>query len=364
MKKLNAFFILAGLLLLSCLFILSPQAWLALTVIALLFFGLFQQPKARLCAGPTLSVPEILQDVLEAFKLELFALDLFSTDFSSKTAVLGDKITAHIDVLPVGANYDPTPGKGFYSGAQDVLGLIQDVPVTLNQFKHVPIKVGWLSQLSSKIPLYKRAVSNYGYALSKIVLDAALAQVNGNFSNNLKYTTANTNLDTLEAIRGQLNAQKAMGKGRFGIITSATAAAIQNDDRVKSSLFYGALNGDQGYRTFTNIAGFEKVIEYPDFSLTGGNNAGLFGDRRSIVIANRRPDFSNVAAELGVPQVMEFYPMVEPETGLQVTGVAWQEVGTGDVYVSAAVLFGIGAGNQGGAAGTVTDNAAVLVTTA
>lgn len=361
MKKLfNAVMALAAVALFVAIVITTHEVLIPLLLLMLLG-GCLHLPKARLCAGPTLSVPEILMDVLEAFKLETPALDMFSTDFSSKTAVLGDKITAHIDLLPQPATYDPTPGKGFYNGAQDVTTLIQDVPVTLNVFKHVPIKVGWLTQLSSKLPLYKRAISNYAYVLGKTMVDAALAQVVGNFSNSSVISLPNTNLDTMEFLRSSLNTQKAMSKGRFGIVSTGFAQALGNDDRVKSDLFYGALNGDQGYRYWKNMAGFGTVLEYPDFSLTGANNSGIFGDRRAIVLASRRPDFSNVAAELGVPQVMEFYPIEDPESGLFLTGVAWQEVGTGDVYVSAAVLFGVGAGNQGGAAGTITDNAGYLL---
>lgn len=338
--------------------------WAGLACLSLVALTL-NRPQARFCAV-TLSVPEILQDVLDAFKLELpeaFQPGGFATDFSSKTAVLGDKITAKIAHLPVTAAYDntPGPGHGFYGGNQDVTTLIEDVPVTLNQFRHVPIKVGWLTQLSSKIPLYKEAIRNYGYALAKYVIDTALAQATpANFSNAVKLATANWNLDTFDStVRNQLNSQKIFDRGRWAIVGTPLAAQLGQDDRVRSSLFYGALNGDRGYRMWNNLAGFGWIREYPDFP-QANNMLGIGGDARSIVIASRRPDFSNVAADLGVPQVMEFYPLVDEETGLFLTGVAWQEVGTGDVYVSAAILFGTGLGNQGGAAGTITDNAACL----
>ncbi len=64
-----------------------------------------------------------------------------------------------------------------------------------------------------------------------------------------------------------------------------------------------------------------------------------------------------------MPQVMEFYPIEDPQSGLYMTGVAWQEQGTGDVYVSAAVLFGIGSGGQGGGAGTITNDAGLRLLT-
>jgi hypothetical protein len=123
------------------------------------------------------------------------------------------------------------------------------------------------------------------------------------------------------------------------------------------------LNGDHGYRTWKNLGGFGFVREYPDL-YAGANLLGFAGDSRAICIATRRPDFSNVAEELGVPKVMEFHQIQDDESGIFMTGASWQEVGTGDVYVSAGILFGIGAGNQGGAAGAITDNAGLRIVSA
>lgn len=323
-------------------------------------------PKARLCAV-TLSVPEILTDVMDAFKLEtpeLFQPGGFGTDFSSKTAVLGDKITAKIAHVPLTGDYDKNNG-GFKAASQDVTTLIEDVPVTLDRFKIVTVNISWLTQLASKLQLYKEAVRNYGFALGKLVVDTALAQITpGNFSNSVTSALANINLDTFDgSIRDQLNGQKASNRGRYCLINTAAASKLGQDDRVRSSLFYGALNGDQGYRIWRNLAGFSWIREYPDM-FAGNNLFGYGGDSRGIAVATRQIDFSNAADMLGVPKVMEFYPMSDEQSGVTLTGAAWQEVGTGDVFVSAGVLFGIGAGKQGGANGTITDNAGVRLITA
>jgi hypothetical protein len=217
--------------------------------------------------------------------------------------------------------------------------------------------------LSSKLPLYKRAVSNIGYVLGKYVVDTVLAQVATNFSNRIVINPANVSLDSMEQIRSELNLQKALNKPRFGMVTTPFAGTLQNDDRVKSSLFYGFLNGDEGFRIFRNLAGFRWVKEYPDFANVGGNISAVFADPRAFVVATRKMDFSNAAAQLGCPEVMRFFPMSDPESGINATGVMWQEPGTGDVIVSVGILMGVSAGNQGLAAGSVTDNAAVVITT-
>lgn len=324
------------------------------------------RPSHRMCV--TLSVPEILQDTMDAFKAALPPFETFSTDFSSATAVKGDKITAHISQLPAVQAYDAT--NGFNNSPANVTTLIQDVSVTLSSFNHVPIQIKWLDQLSAKKALYKEAIRNYGYVLAKKVLDDLLGQITlgnslaggitlGAFFNRQIVATPNVNLDQMEAVRTQMNTQKAAPMGRFGIVNSSFAASLQNDDRIKSALFYSQLNGGEGYRHFRNVAGFENIWEYPDFPANSVNATAFFGDRRALVIANRRVDFSTAAQELGVPQIMQFYPMTDEETGLQMTGVAWQAVGTGDVFVSAAVLYGVTAGaNVTGESPTVVNHGA------
>ncbi len=354
--------LLLGVLCLALIAIFNLAAALEGFVCLLMLNMALTAPSCKL--RTTLSVPELLMDVLDAFKTEIpFMLNSLSTDFSSKTAVKDDVITAHVSVLPTTSTYDATTG--FANGATAADALLADVPVTLDQFVHVPVKVTWLTQLASKVPLYKEAIRNIGYVLAKSVVDAACAKITAaNFTHSETIANGNVALESLELLRTDLTTQKAYNRGRFGIVSSAFASALQNDPRVQSSLFYGQLNGDQGYRKFTNLSGFESIWEYPSLPTNSQNLSAFFGDRRSIVIANRRIDFSNAAEQLGVAQIMQFFPISDPDTGLEMTGVAWQQPGTGDVYVSAAVLYGIGAGAQGGAADSKTDPAGIRVKTA
>ena len=120
------------------------NALLLFTFIALCL----NRPRAQLNTV-TLSAPEILSEVLNSFALDIPRFDWFTTDFSTDTAVLGDKVTAHLSHVPAIGTYDRNNG-GFYNAAQDVTTLIEDVPVILSQLPVVCVKVGWLTQLSSK----------------------------------------------------------------------------------------------------------------------------------------------------------------------------------------------------------------------
>jgi hypothetical protein len=324
------------------------------------------QSQARCCAV-TLSVPEILKDLLEAFKVQtpaLFGPAGFTQDFSSKTAALGDKITAHISHVPVAGSYDATPGKGFYTAAQDVTTLIEDVPVTINQLQHCPVKFSFLTRLATKgVDLYKAGVANIAFALGRYVVQQVLTDaLTGAVTNSYLLPPALLNLDTLEGLRSQCNSQK-MASNRFCFLNTTLATALEADDRVKSKLFYGDLQGKDGYRRWQNIGGFAWAQEYADLPVVDGIG-GLAADRRLAVVSVRKiEDMTDTVKALGIRKVMDFYPLRDDESNLELCGIAWQEAGTGDVYITVAILFGVGVGNQRGGAGTVTDDAGCLIKT-
>ena len=85
---------------------------------------------------------------------------------------------------------------------------------------------------------------------------------------------------------------------------------------------------------------------------------GIVGDSRLAAVAVRKlEDMNETAKARGIPRVMEFTSVKDDESGLELCGITWQEGGTGDVYLSAAILFGVGCGKQGTGAGAMTDNA-------
>jgi hypothetical protein len=133
---------------------------------------------------------------------------------------------------------------------------------------------------------------------------------------------------------------------------------LGSDDRVRSKLFYDGRCATEGYRRWVNIAGFSTLREYPDISLAGNQVQGIVGDKRLAAVAVRRiEDMTETAKALGIPRVMEFHAVEDADTKLQLCGISWQEQGTGDTYLAAAILFGVGCGNQGTGAGSMTDNA-------
>jgi hypothetical protein len=312
----------------------------------------------------TLTANEVIQDIMEAFQVSLGpVIQSFTTDFSSKTARLNDTITAHIQGIPATADYDATTG--FANGAVEAETLLTDVPVTLDKLKHVPVKIDYLTQLGSKKDLYKPAVAKHGYSLAKQVIDDACALITAaNFSHTVTEATANTTFETVEQkVRNAANTQKMAPMGRFGIVSTAFAGAFGVDARVTSRDYYGQLNGASGYRVFKNVCGFENIFEYPDLPTTG-NLTAFFGDQRSIVIASRSAMPEHAAEALGIPRVNKLDTFTDPNTGLTFMGIGWEVAGVLDRFFSVAVLYGLKAGKQGGAADAITDRAGLWVKTA
>lgn len=328
-----------------------------LPAVAVLFvaMALLSLPSARLCV--TLTTTEILQDTLDAFKAMVPMLkDGFSTDFSNARSRKGETIIAHISGLPTVQSYDNT--SGFDLNWTDADSLLTDVPVVLDQLKHVPVRIKYLTQLASRKNLYQEAIKNYAYVLGKSIVDAALAKVVvANFTHKSVVTPTNYTYETLENVRTSLNDQDAAQFGRFGIVNSAVATALQIDQRIASRDYYSQLNGGSAYRTFKNVAGFANIWEYPDLP-TAENLEAFYGDRRAIVIASRLPDVNDAASTLGIPSIAKFETITDPETGLSLLGISWMKAGTFDTITTIAALYGVAAGAQGGAADSITDKAA------
>jgi hypothetical protein len=86
-------------------------------------------------------------------------------------------------------------------------------------------------------------------------------------------------------------------------------------------------------------------------------------NRLAVVSVRKVQDITALPKLLNIPRVMDFVPLKDEESGLELAGVSWQEAGTGDLFLGVTILFGVGVGNQGGAVGTMTDYAGGLIRT-
>ncbi len=309
----------------------------------------------------TLSTDQILELVIDAFKVRLpFLVSAFATDFSSEKAKFNQTVNARIACLPTVQDYKKNKG-GYKNGATDAKDLLSDVPVTIDQHKHVPIKLDFLdaTQTVNQIRLLDEATMNCGYVLAKAVADYCLSKVlAANFSQKSTVTAATSDMDMLGDIRKAMNKIGTNTAGRFGIVNSDVMGELTADTRVASGDYHGQRIGADALGTLHNIQGFGNIWEYPDLPDNGEGLNGFFGTRESIILATRVPsDTSEIAKAAGIPQVASFETKTDPDTGLTLLGIKWIEQGTFDVYCTVAVMFGAVAGSQGGSEGEKTDYA-------
>ena len=241
--------------------------------------GLAQMPVAL---GLTLSVSEILDDLIVSFTTEFPILLKMGLDFRGTTLKLNKAEIAHITTLPTASTFNAGSG-GYGYGAQSARALLADVSVTPDQHPTCPLYWEHLNNISDDKSKYAEAIRLTGYVLVKGVIDNILAGVTTrNFSKEVVTAVADFDYDAVAAITTAANTQKMLPIGRVMIVSSAVAEVLDRDSRITSKDYSGQQTGGKGIRSFKNVGGFELIQEYPDMptnngtALTGvtGANAG------------------------------------------------------------------------------------------
>jgi hypothetical protein len=331
-----------------------------LATFLLLFLGTFlvgnlltpQSPK--LCV--TLTVAEIMNDILQAFKTRVPALNFFAHDYSSDSVMLNQQIIAHLPVVPTA--YDHVAASGYSNNAQSARSLLTDVPITIDGWKDVPIKIAVTDASQDRNKNYLKTIGNAGYVLGKAVADFALTKaVAANFSEETVETISNTTRDTLGKVRVAMNGKKA-GTPRYMLTNSDFFNALDNDARIASRDYYGQETGADPFGRLRNVSGFAEIVEYPDFPDNSEDLNAFAFDERAVGIATRLPkDSTELAQQLGLPVTYKSEIVTDPETGLSIAGFGWIDQNTHDIFIVSSVMFGAVAGSQGGSAGAKTDYA-------
>jgi hypothetical protein len=236
----------------------------------------------------TLYENELLATVLDKFKVQFPMLSAFTTDFGNGGVVLNQTKTARVRKAATVRDYDGTTG--YAANAAATSALLEDVPVTMNRHKHVPVVIDHIDQAGSTLNLMEEAAAEIAFDLGKEAVDYVLGLCKGsNFSQSSEYTQANSDLDATENIRGDLNAIGARQTGRFGIVNTGAALSLGTDARVASRDYHGILNGANAFRGFANVSGFDNIWEYP--SLPDNNVADV-----TITVANATDIWTTGAA--------------------------------------------------------------------
>lgn len=218
----------------------------------------------------TLSVSEILDDLIVSFTTEFPILTKMGLDLRGTTLKKGKAEIAHITTLPTTSTFNAASG-GYGYGAQSARALLADVSVTPDQHPTCPLYWEHIDQISDDKNKYSEAIRLTGYVLVKGVIDNILAGVTTrNFSKEVVIAVADMDYDGVAAVTTQANRQQMLPIGRVMIVSSAVAEVLDRDSRITSKDYSGQQTGGKGIRAFKNVGGFELIQEYPDMPTNNG----------------------------------------------------------------------------------------------
>jgi hypothetical protein len=380
---------------------------------------------------PTLSSPEILLDVVRAFRQSIPAVNLLGRNFSQTGLRLNKQYTAHVAGVATTEAISTT----YAVTGNDARSLLSDIPVTVNQ--RFGARLYWENLLAIQDDKfeYNEVIAAAGYALAKRLVDDLLSTARSEFfSQRTVIAAADSDVDMLALVTSGMNSVGANSRGRVMFCNSAVASALAADSRLASREFAGQLQGEEGYRSWERVNGFRLIQEYPGLptnngtavtggaitattdvytknahglvtgqrvaltSLTGGtgltagqvyffiktnDNTGFLASTLANAIAGTRIDVTadassvvltpteNVTAfatdasgicflagpedhssqmalaeSLGIPSVVAFDTVTDPESGITMSAVKYQEAGTGNHTWMPVLLWGKQAGRQ------------------
>jgi hypothetical protein len=319
----------------------------------------------------TLSVNELVADVLDSYKQQFPVISNFARDFSTDSARRGQTITARI-LSSVASPSDYGDTGSYEESTTNVASLTKDINITLDQHKYVSISMDYLDMISTQRDLYGEVASTLAHTLGKGLMGAIWdGIIASNFSQNVNRDGTSTNeehdLGMLHQVREKLNTNGASTAGRYGIVTSAVMTKLLTDEKIASGDYYGQLSGANGIGILKNIAGFEAIYEYPTSDDNSESLVGFFGDRNAINIASRVPsDFQAQASRANAPAIANNSIVQDADTGLPMMAISYQKAGTFDVVATLTHIYGLrfGKGGSGGSAGDLTDYSGVRLVTA
>lgn len=303
----------------------------------------------------TSSTTKLLIATMDALKVQFPSLFAFGTDFKEEPVALNQQVNARIRKRPTVQTYDGTTG--YFANEANAKALTEDVPVTLDQHKHVPVGIDFLEAFETeKHDLYQDAIADMVYELGKEALDYQMSLLTPtNFSESSTFALADADKDMLGKICGDLNGVGVPGGSRYGIVNTEVANILSADSRIASADYHGQLNGENAYKRFRGIDGFTEIFEYPDLPANGDGMGGFFGHANSVVMVNALP--TKIADMVGndlINRQARITTITDPVSGLSMAMIEQTKAGPLDTSHTIAWAYGMSAGSQGALPAAIT----------
>jgi hypothetical protein len=295
----------------------------------------------------TLSGTLVTQRTLELLKFMFPALTAFTTDFSDQPAKYGQtEITRTIDIPNV-ITYNTS------TGWADANATTNDVPVTIDNHKGVPITFNENILASTVRRLFDEFAPAQAYALAKDLVDDLYTNItDANFTNNKVVTTTAFNRASVVDIGIALDLQGVpSGLGMRSMLLYPTVFGNMEKDSVLTT--YAAFKQSElitnptpgGVSLVIPVESF-NVIKAPNLPTNDGNVTGFAGSKSALCIATRVPNDYTAAlpgASFGNVQMV-----TDPDIGITVMLVQYVNHTLGTATSRIALMYGTAAG-QGNA---------------
>lgn len=284
----------------------------------------------------TLTSTLITDIVLEAALARLAPLMAFSRDFSAEAVKYGQTVNARYVTPAAVADYSTTDG--YVAGDATT----SNVNVTMNKHKHVTIAFNDQELSGTGRNLLEEQARTNAYQLADQVIDDALALVvAATYTNTaITETAANTDRDTLGALRQSLTNAKAPDFGRSVLMNVAAFGYLTSDAKIISSDYNDRGNVDMVSGRLRNVMGFENVFEVPNLPSTG-NMQSFACTRSALVIATRLPEDPGVTSSAPIPGSIRV--VQDPDTGLALQVREWYDMKLGKLSQTYTLMYGVAA---------------------
>ena len=297
----------------------------------------------------TLTPTIILQQTIEACRIQAPMLDFFAGGFTNQSLRCGQTAIAHLVNDPVALVTDCCDSEDppTLNGGTQTNTLLSDVSIVMDKMVAVKLSLSRCNALRDDKKALSQIFANAARAVGKGIVDNILAGVlEARFAAQTIETEVNTDRDTLNAIRFSMNAAGA-GSQRNGLVSGGVASALDSDPRIASNDYHGQRIEEDPHAHFRNLQGFRDVMEYTDFPGNNENMTGFFFDRNAIQFATAIPsDSGDIADSLGIPRVLRYDTVTDSDSGLTLQSVMGMEQNTEELFMVIRLLTGKKIGDE------------------
>jgi hypothetical protein len=286
----------------------------------------------------TLAPDVIAMDVLQFLIKKYPILTMFATDFSNEPAKYNARVVTRVPVVPAVQSYTQAAGYAITPATTT------DVPVTLNQFRHVTLAFYDDEMSSTSRNLVDEQVAVAAAALGKDAADKLIANITaGNYPQHGVTTDATYTRAKMVAARQALVTAGAQGN-KVSILDAAAWAQLAQDPVVINTLNVGVSDASLSFQdgVMQGVGGFDKIVEYADLAATDATLTGFFGTKNALIMCGRVPTDPTSLVPVPINGIIK--NVTDPSTGLTIQYRYHYQVDKGRLDMTLAWIFGTAMG--------------------